>query len=342
MSEHIKTLRELLAVLIPNRVVRLGVVAGLVALFLFAIIILALRLSGASGMLQSALSSANKAPAPSVTEPIPKAGPILPSFDIVRVDRRGTAVIAGRATPGAQISVKIGDTVIGTATADAKGEWVVTVEQPLSPGSQEIYAETTGPDGTMIRSAQSVVVVVPARGAAGSDVPLVILSQPGQASRVLQGPAGELAAGDLTIDSIDYDANGRLILSGKAKAGTTIRPYLDNTPLGTTKADANGRWILRPGQSIKPGTYTLRLDEVGADGKVLQRLELPFERASAVALSNASGNSLIVQPGNSLWRIARRTYGEGEQFTVIYQANKDAIKDPNLIYPGQVLAVPER
>ena len=48
-----------------------------------------------------------------------------------------------------------------------------------------------------------------------------------------------------------------------------------------------------------------------------------------------------MQPGNSLWRIARRNYGEGPRYTVIYQANKERIKDPDLIYPGQVFVVPK-
>ncbi|MEL7488070.1 MAG: LysM peptidoglycan-binding domain-containing protein, partial [Pseudomonadota bacterium] len=49
----------------------------------------------------------------------------------------------------------------------------------------------------------------------------------------------------------------------------------------------------------------------------------------------------IVQPGNSLWRIARRAYGSGFQYTVIYEANADQIRDPDLIYPGQIFEVPE-
>ena len=46
--------------------------------------------------------------------------------------------------------------------------------------------------------------------------------------------------------------------------------------------------------------------------------------------------------GDSLWRISRRTYGEGERYTLIYDANQDQIRDPNLIYPGQVLVLPNR
>ena len=43
---------------------------------------------------------------------------------------------------------------------------------------------------------------------------------------------------------------------------------------------------------------------------------------------------------NSLWRISRRVYGAGLRYSVIYQANRDRIRDPNLIYPGQIFVVP--
>jgi len=49
---------------------------------------------------------------------------------------------------------------------------------------------------------------------------------------------------------------------------------------------------------------------------------------------------VVVRPGNSLWRIARQTYGTGFQFTVIYEANRMQIKDADLIYPGQVFKLP--
>ncbi|WP_457105500.1 LysM peptidoglycan-binding domain-containing protein [Methylobacterium sp. P5_C11] len=46
--------------------------------------------------------------------------------------------------------------------------------------------------------------------------------------------------------------------------------------------------------------------------------------------------------GDNLWTISRRTYGEGERYTLIYDANQDQVRDPDLIYPGQVLALPDK
>ena len=46
-------------------------------------------------------------------------------------------------------------------------------------------------------------------------------------------------------------------------------------------------------------------------------------------------------PGNSLWRIARQVYGKGIQYVEIFEENKSLIKDPDLIYPGQIFNLPE-
>jgi nucleoid-associated protein YgaU len=49
---------------------------------------------------------------------------------------------------------------------------------------------------------------------------------------------------------------------------------------------------------------------------------------------------IIIQPGNNLWKLSRVIYGKGMSYTVIYEANKGQIRDPDLIYPGQIFATP--
>ena len=66
---------------------------------------------------------------------------------------------------------------------------------------------------------------------------------------------------------------------------------------------------------------------------------LPFDRES-LALSQVTPGKVVVQPGQNLWRLARRVYGNGLRYTVIYAANRDQIRDIKRIYPGQVFSVP--
>ena len=60
----------------------------------------------------------------------------------------------------------------------------------------------------------------------------------------------------------------------------------------------------------------------------------------APAVNPKSNGSHVVQSGDTLWAIAKKYYGDGNQYTKIVNANKDKIKNPNLIYPGQQLVIP--
>ena len=63
--------------------------------------------------------------------------------------------------------------------------------------------------------------------------------------------------------------------------------------------------------------------------------------SSSAPQAKPSQRSYTVVAGDSLSRIAKRVYGEAGKWRVIFEANKDVIKNPDLIYPGQVLVLPE-
>ena len=148
-----------------------------------------------------------------------------------------------------------------------------------------------------------------------------------------------MGEGALVLETVDYDAQGRTRVGGRAEAGSRLVVYLDDEPAAHAAAAASGRWEATLAQSIAPGLHILRVDQLTDDGQVAARVETPFSRA--VVLAALPGESaVIVQPGNSLWRISRRVYGEGVRYSVIYQANRDQIRDPDLIYPGQIFVVP--
>lgn len=277
-----------------------------------------------------------------------QSGPVKPSFDIVRVNPQGDTVIAGRAQPNSETTVMQGDKVVGRARADKRGEWVLVPQTPIVPGTHTLTIVSRGADGSEVSSDQSVVVVVPERGkdVAGSatsgqtgSLALAVPKKGGGAPVVLQTPGGIGNAG-LSLDAIDYGNNGKSVaLSGRAPPGEEVRVYLDNRFVGRATADEKGIWRLSPGIDIPAGLYRMRVDRVDAAGKVVARVELPFSRAEPVR-NLAEGAVVFVQPGNSLWRLARRSYGQGLRYTEIYQANKDQIRNPDLIYPGQVFVMP--
>jgi nucleoid-associated protein YgaU len=274
-----------------------------------------------------------------------------PTFDVVRIAPSGEAVIAGRAEPGAEISVLENGQEIGRVTANEHGEWVVTPAKKLEPGSRELTLKDVSPNGGA-DSEEVVVLSVPERKAAGGkeqeqeqEQALAVLTpKKGGPSRVLQlaEPQKEPPAGQnfVSIDSIDYDDKGEIVIAGRANKDVALNVYADNIFLGSVRSDQQGHWSIKPGATLEPGNHVLRVDQIDQDGKVIARVETPFSRAEPNALALASDQVVIVQPGNSLWRIARRVYGGGMHYTAIFRANSIQIRDPDMIYPGQVFTVP--
>ncbi|WP_193172996.1 LysM peptidoglycan-binding domain-containing protein [Nisaea nitritireducens] len=153
------------------------------------------------------------------------------------------------------------------------------------------------------------------------------------------GTASPDAETDVTLDVIDYDDTGAVVFSGKTAPDTEVQIYVDNKLAARATSDADGNWSAKPEQNIETGTHQVRVDKVTTSGQVVARIELPFIRA--VPITGLPKDSVvIIQPGNNLWRIASRVYGSGFRYTEIYQANSDQIRDPDLIYPGQVFGLP--
>lgn len=281
---------------------------------------------------------------PAEPKPILDPKPAGPSFDVVRVGPQGRAVIAGRAESGAEVTVRDGERVLGKVVADAQGQFILLPDELLQPGGRELTLSARGVDGKDLAGADSVFLVVPAPpaqiAAAEPASPAVAVLLPRNAAppRVLLGSA---ANRKLALDTVDYDEKGEIRFSGSAKADAPVRLYVDNRPIADTKAGTDGQWSIVPTNPVSPGVHQLRVDQLGPDGRVLSRVELPFQRTVA-APDLLAGGKAIVQPGQNLWRIARQSYGQGTRYTVIYLANRDQIRDPNRIYPGQIFSVPPR
>ena len=272
---------------------------------------------------------------PAAEEPAEAA---LPSFDIVRVDRSGYAVIAGRAKPGSQVTIYANDEELASVTAERDGSWVISTDTPLDAGPVELRLEMLTEDGVVVRSEDTIVIYVPEED---GDLPLVLRTTPGGATEVMQETSERPdGLGPLSLDVIDYDDTGAVIFSGRATPERLVELYINRQLIGRIAADEDGRWTLSPEVQIEPGVYQLLVIQLGEDGRPEYAIELPFKRERPDDIDLKNGR-VIVQPGNSLWRIARRAYGEGSQYTIIYAANAAQIRDPDLIYPGQIFDVPE-
>ena len=279
--------------------------------------------------------------APVSLDAAPTEARVAPSFDVVRVGPQGNAVLAGRAEPGAMVAVTDGAASLGQVRADERGEWVLAPDAPIAPGGRELSLSARTAAGLEVKGRDTVLLAVPAPATLPNPVVALLVPSAG-APRVLQGAADAAAKpgnARLGLDAVDYDDRGAIRFAGAAPPGAPVRVYVDNAAAGDAMADALGRWTLTPRDVVAAGVHRLRVDQLTAAGKVSARVELPFQRTAVPAVELASGR-VVVQPGQNLWRLARRAYGTGVRYTVIYLANRDQIRDPRLIYPGQAFALP--
>lgn len=159
--------------------------------------------------------------------------------------------------------------------------------------------------------------------------------------------------------AVESQSGGQVYVSGSAATEDTVRVYIDDEALGDAQPTPSGQWALQGERDLAAGNYTVRADQIDSSGKVIARSEVPFELESGVevAVLKPSGTvgsaastsasvaletgNIVIKRGDNLWTIARKTWGRGVRWSTIYQANSDQIRNPDLIYPGQVFVMPE-
>ena len=307
----------------------------------------------------SAAAPAAAPPARTASEAAKPADPVVPTFDIVRIEPNGDLVVAGRAGAGAQILLLLDGQVWDRAQTDANGQFALTPPR-IPTGPHELSLRAQMPDGKKYDSAQKVAIDVPANG--GQAV-AALLSPNQPAKPLLPNVQGVKTApgqrAPVVIGVVETQPNGAFYVAGQASGGALVRLYLNDSYVGQGTSTPAGDYSFSVTRGLIPGQYRVRIDEVDPNGnKVLSRAEVVFDYAAPTPQAQAQAQtttpapsragavevpeikSITVNSGDSLWRISSKFYGEGIRYTVIYRANSGQIRDPNLIYPGQVFVVP--
>ena len=181
------------------------------------------------------------------------------------------------------------------------------------------------------------MIILPQEGAEQAP----ILVKPGPEGVTLLQPAMAEPAAGIVLDRITYSEQGDLLAAGRGPAGTIVRVYANARFVEEFRCDGDGKWQVRIASEVAVRTQLLRFDVVDAEGNVLSRLETPFEYSPLAIAQELRQRKIVVQKGDYLWKFAVQHYGEGIRYSLIFSANSALIRDPDLIYPGQVFTVPE-
>lgn len=308
--------------------------------------------------------------------PAPESNDGVPTFDVASIEPTGETVVAGRAVPGATVELLRDGEVHDRAVADKSGQFVM-IPPKLPPGTYDLTLRSKAPDGTTATSKQRVTAALEPRS---TEKPVVALVTPNKPTVVLSQPGSPTpGTGAVVVETVEIEPGGKFHVSGQARPGAGLRLYLNDSFVTSVTAGADGRFAVTINEGVAPGNYRVRLDEASGSGTVRARAEVPFtapETTASVSAQTAkradssasqqpqlaaagttvlpeSGSppSTVVVPkiatttvtrGDSLWRLSQASYGAGTRYAVIYKANKEQIRNPNLIYPGQVFVVPAK
>ena len=214
--------------------------------------------------------------------------------------------------------------------AETPADVQVTGENPA--GETTAVPEPTG-DVTAVETAEAV-----------APQSVAVLKSTEEGVTLLQPAAPPVD--EIALDTIGYSQGGDVQLSGRASLeAVQVRVYLNNRTVVNLPVDTDGGWR-GDLPDVDAGVYTLRVDALNAAGQVTSRVETPFKREEAAVLAAASAGqegpaqAITVQTGDTLWAIARDRYGEGVLYVKVFEANRTSIRDPDLIYPGQVFDLP--
>ena len=203
----------------------------------------------------------------------------------MRVEPTGDALIAGRAAPGSEVVVKFNGVAVGTAVANEDGAFVVTPDKPLPTGPGALSIESKSNE-VVVASADTVAVDVKA-GAV--DTPMVAVLKADEPTQVIQVPAKPALPPSKTVnlDTVDYDQTGNIVFGGRGPAGSKVQLYVDNNAYGLADINDKGTWSFAGLSPLTVGPHALRADEIGGDGAVKSRIEMPFYREEPAKVATA-------------------------------------------------------
>ena len=268
---------------------------------------------------------------PVVTENVaqPVSENEAPSFDIVRIERDGNIVVAGRWAPNKNISIMINGKIVATEMTDANGEFVYAPKKPLDAGNYTL--NIIGAD-EKAKSSNKVFIYISERGYENS---ISLLMTP-NGSTILQAPS-MVYGDDLTVSKIDYLDNGRIVVSGDAMPRLRVSLWLDDKFLGWARVSSYRHFGMGADTGkLEPGReYKLAVRMHDGDGRTIANITHEFTMPKP---TGDDDTYYTVRRGDCLWVIARNFMRRGVLFSMI--ANRNHIENPDLIFPKQRLQIP--
>ncbi len=246
------------------------------------------------------------AAAPS-TEPVADPRRAATVIDLVEVEAPGRVHVTGTTEAGDPVRVYLNGRHVGDARADARGDWQLTFDSELPPGRYTVRADVVEPaDGSVV-----------ARASVRFDRARVVLAD-------AQETDAAPASGDASEAAVET--------SVETATETAAQPVVPEPAAATaTEGTAAQDVAAAPPPPTTDSTTAGTADDTSTE---------PASGTATAAANQPETPEIVIERGDNLWRIARGIYGAGIRYTVIFEANRNQIEDPHLIFPDQVFTIP--
>jgi nucleoid-associated protein YgaU len=230
----------------------------------------------------------------------------------------GTVFVAGRGAAGSTVRVYANEILLGEARVSDGGRFLIETQTDLPVGDYIVRADIIGPGGEVTARA-----AVPFQREPGEAVAAVAPVEAAPPASEAEPAASETTTGDdvAAADPVSQPEPSREADASEAPAATAESSSEETAPTPESPAAAS----------------TEAAPEAPAD---VAAATPAIEETMAAPLEAADG-AVIIRRGDTLWRISRRVYGRGVRYSTIYLANQEQIRDPDMIWPGQIFSVPD-
>ncbi|MDC3338795.1 LysM peptidoglycan-binding domain-containing protein [Planktomarina temperata] len=243
----------------------------------------------------------------------PSAAKPAVTIDTISYSSNGDVILGGRGQAGNFVRIYLDNQFLATSKIAADGYWALELSD-LEPGIYTLRVDELNAAGDVVSRAET-----PFKREAAEELAELMAAGTETEEPSAEGPS-ESAAETQVVD---------------AEALASVEPEAADDPQPeevVTQEEVN---VQAEVAELNPQ------GEQSSDGGSLAVEGQPADTASVLRTPSKKFRVRTVQPGSTLWAIAKESYGAGIEYFKVFEANKERIRDPDLIYPGQVFEIPD-
>ncbi|WP_347817943.1 LysM peptidoglycan-binding domain-containing protein [uncultured Planktomarina sp.] len=251
----------------------------------------------------------------------PSAANPAVTIDTISYSSNGDVILGGRGQAGNFVRIYLDNQSIATSKISANGYWSLELSD-IEPGIYTLRVDELNATGDVVSRAET-----PFKREAAEELAELMAPETEPEEPSVEVPSQNVAeAQSAQADAPSSDAP-KTAAETVADTGSDTAPDTSVTQVEVT--------VQAEVAELNPQ------DEQSSDGETVATEAQPADTASVLRTPSQTFRVRTVQPGSTLWAIAKESYGAGIEYFKVFEANKERIRDPDLIYPGQVFEIPD-